>query len=316
MILEKNLNGLDNQPIKTTKKPPPRSINPNLPPCYFTSIFIGSKGSGKTYSLIKLLKNYEKYPIYDNDNNKLEMRVIVFCPTILSAANPIYETLKYLDDDDIILDYSDNKLLDKLDEIETEKKDIEDFNEYIKVWRKFMRIHENVNLLTPEELVILNKNDFVEPEYIQNKPKYKHPRINFLVFDDLVGDANAFKKGHSAINNLCIKHRHLQCNLLFTTQYIKAIPPVLRRNLDIFVLFKFANAKSVVEQIYPEISAYINEEDFIKLFEYATDKPNDSLIIDNTQKLENKFKKNWNIALEFNNTMESQNEELSGPSHH
>ena len=69
-VLEKQLNGLDNQPIKTTKKPPPRSINPNLPPCYFTSIFIGSKGSGKTYSLIKLLKNYEKYPIYDHDNNK------------------------------------------------------------------------------------------------------------------------------------------------------------------------------------------------------------------------------------------------------
>ncbi len=42
----------------------------------------------------------------------------------------------------------------------------------------------------------------------------------------------------SADNNLCIKHRHLQCNLLCTIQYIKAIPPVLRRNLDIFVIFE------------------------------------------------------------------------------
>ena len=58
MIEEIKLNGLDNKPIKTTKKPPPRSINENLPPCYFTSIFIGSKGSDKTYSLKKLLKNY------------------------------------------------------------------------------------------------------------------------------------------------------------------------------------------------------------------------------------------------------------------
>ena len=47
MIQEIKLNGLDNKPIKTTKKPPPRSTNENLPPCYFTSIFIGSKGSGK-----------------------------------------------------------------------------------------------------------------------------------------------------------------------------------------------------------------------------------------------------------------------------
>ena len=36
-----------------------------------------------------------------------------------------------------------------------------------------------------------------------------------MTFDDLVGDAQAFKKSqsHSAFNNLTIKHRHLQCNL-------------------------------------------------------------------------------------------------------
>jgi hypothetical protein len=63
MIQEIKLNGSDNKPIKTTKNPPTRRI---LPPFYFTSIIgsKGSKGSCKTYSLIKLLKNYEKYPIY------------------------------------------------------------------------------------------------------------------------------------------------------------------------------------------------------------------------------------------------------------
>ena len=29
----------------------------------------------------------------------------------MSSANPIYDTLKYLDEDDIIIHYSDNKLL-------------------------------------------------------------------------------------------------------------------------------------------------------------------------------------------------------------
>ena len=61
------------------------------------------------------------------------MRVIVFCPTIMSSANPIYDTLKYLDEDDIIMDYSDNKLLDKLDNIEKEKEDIENYKKYIEV---------------------------------------------------------------------------------------------------------------------------------------------------------------------------------------
>ena len=197
MIEEIKLNGLDNKPIKTTKKPPPRSTNENLPPCYFTSIFIGSKGSGKTYSLIKLLKNYEKYPIYDNDGHKLDMRVIVFCPTIMSSANPIYETLKYLGEDDIVMDYSDDKLLDKLDEIEKEKEEIENYKKYVEVWKKFIKIDENVNLLLPDELLVLSKYDFKEPKDIPHPP-YKYPRVNFLVFDDLVGDPHAFKKSHSA----------------------------------------------------------------------------------------------------------------------
>ncbi len=74
-----------------------------------SGVWVSSKGSGKSYSLIKLLKNYEKYPIYDNEGHKLDMCVILFCPTILSTANPMYDTLKYLDEDDIIMDCSENK---------------------------------------------------------------------------------------------------------------------------------------------------------------------------------------------------------------
>lgn len=299
MIQEIKLNGLNNEPVKTNKKTPPMSINKDLPPCYFTSIFIGSKGSGKTYSVVKLLKNYEKYPIYDADGNKLTMRVIVFCPTINSSANPIYESLKNLDENDIILDYSDDKLLDKLHEIEEEKKFIEEYKEYVTVWKKYMKIDEDMSLLTHDELLILSKFDFTDPENMK-KPEYKHPRINFLIFDDLVGDAHAFKKSHSALNNLCIKHRHLQCNLIFTTQYIKAIPPVIRRNLDIFIIFKFANVKSVTEQIYPEISGIIKEEEFELLFDYATENKHNALIIDQTSK-QNIFKLNWDVALKINN---------------
>ena len=86
-----------------------------------------------------------------------------------------------------------------------------------------LKIDEDMSLLNHDELLILSKFDFTDSENMK-KPEYKHPRINFLIFDDLVGDAHAFKKSHSALNNLCIKHRHLQCNLIFTTQYIKAIP--------------------------------------------------------------------------------------------
>ena len=125
--------------------------------------------------------------------------------------------------------------------------------------------------------------------------------LNPVHIGDLVSDANAFKRGHSAINHLTIKHRHLQCNLLFTTQYLKAIPPVIRRNIDIWVVFKFANAQSVVDHIYPEISAYVKEDEFKALFEYSTETRHDSLIIDLTSKSNNMFKKNWDTALSVSN---------------
>ena len=79
---------------------------------------------------------------------------------------------------------------------------------------------------------------------------------------------------------------------------MKAIPPVLRRNLDIFVIFKFANAQSVVEQIYPEISGVIKEEEFKNVFEYATLNKHDALIIDQTSK--HIFKLNWDTSLILN----------------
>ena len=79
------------------------------------------------------------------NNNKLDIRVILFCPTAHSVANPIYESLKYLDDDDIILDYSDDKLLDKINDIEEEKQKIEDYNEYLIVWKKYMAIDEDMS---------------------------------------------------------------------------------------------------------------------------------------------------------------------------
>ena len=101
------------------------------------------------------------------------------------------------------MDYSDDKLLNKLEEIEKEKEDIENYKKYIEVWKKYLKIDENINLLLPDDLLILSKFDFRDPKDIPHPP-YKYPRINFLVFDDLVGSANAFKKGHSAINNLTI----------------------------------------------------------------------------------------------------------------
>jgi len=52
-------------------------------------MFIGAKNSGKTYGLVKMIKNYEDQPIKDSKGNLLEIRTILFSPTGESEANPI-----------------------------------------------------------------------------------------------------------------------------------------------------------------------------------------------------------------------------------
>jgi len=298
-ITEQKLEGLDHKPIKVNKKPPPQSINKNLPPLYFTLMAIGQKGSGKSYSIVKLLKLFEQYPIYDYEGNKLDIRVVLFCPTGHSAANVVFTTLKDLDDDDIHLEYTDEKLQEVLEDIKNEKEEIENYSNYIRAYKRFITLP--IKKLTEDDFLILMKYNFIDPKYIP-KPKYEHPRVIFMIFDDLVG-TDAFKVKHSSgLNHLCIRHRHLQTNLLFTSQYSKGCPPVIRRNLDVFVLFKFASYKSVMDGIYPEVSGLLKEEEFELLYEYATKDKHDSFVIINHNMVDkgNSCRKNWDIGLSIN----------------
>ena len=137
MIVENKLSSLNNNPIKVNKKPVPQSINKQLPPLFFTGIWVGSKGTGKSYNLVKLLKNYEQFPIYDISKNKLNIRIILFCPTYHSSANEIFKTLKDLDEADVILNYSDDSLLEILHEIQEEKEEIELYAKYCKAYKQF-----------------------------------------------------------------------------------------------------------------------------------------------------------------------------------
>ena len=263
-------------------------------------MFIGSKGSGKTYSLVSLLRHYEKSSILDKKGRKHQMRTILFAPTGMSDFNKIYTTLESLDQEkDIILEYSDEKLLEVLDNIKSEEEEIKEYYKYMKAYNKF----KSNEKLKDKHLLILDKHDFKDPfiDLKITKPKYTQYRVNFLIFDDLISHQSAFKK-NSKICNLTIKCRHHHCSMLFTTQYPKAIPPVIRTNTDLWVLFKFASKERIIEQIYNEVSSLLTIENFEALYEYATkDSKHDALILDNHNKVNKDlmFRKNWNTVLKF-----------------
>ena len=108
MIIENKINEILDYKIRVNKNFVPRSANKMLPPFFYSALFIGATGTGKTFKLVELLKLYEKYDILDSKGNKLGMRIVLFCTTANSKANSVYNVL-HIPEEDIILKYSDDK---------------------------------------------------------------------------------------------------------------------------------------------------------------------------------------------------------------
>ena len=299
MIKEISIAGLNNEPIKVKKPNIPQSDNEDLPRFFFNMLLVAQKHSGKTFLLAKLIKNYQKTKILDKEGNIHKVRIILFAPTAFSESNKIYETLN-VDPNDIHVNYSDDQLLNVLDEIKQENDEIKEYKKKLELFEKFKKV-KNIHELTDDEILDLHMFKF-NKERIE-KPKHEHERINFLIFDDIIGTNNgAFRKSGSALQNLIIKNRHHFTNVILTTQYIKSINPIIRENIDIWCLYKSQNKKSLIDKIYELVSGVVSEEHFIELFEYATDKPYSAFVIDNHKETpkENKFKINWNTIIRIN----------------
>lgn len=291
MIVERKVDNIDDKPINIKKKNVPQSTNSSLPLLFNTQLYIGSKGTGKSYKLTSLLKLYENDKIKDEDGNEYEMRTILICPTAYSGANEVYKILKSLAPEDIHLDYTDDLILKIIDDIKQKQTEYDKYLNYKKIYDKFNKIND-VSKLNDEELELLESNDFTKPDIIK-------PKITWIIFDDLIGLGAFNKKAKSVLTNLTIKHRHLKTNLIFTTQSYRLIPPSIRSNIDIYCIFKSSSYNEVLNKIFDDISGYINLADFIELYEHATENKNDCLTIINNSmdKKGVQFFKNWNTEL-------------------
>lgn len=289
-ITETPINYEDIQ-LKYNKLNYPIPCDKHLPKNYFVSLFIGSRGSGKSYCIVNLLKHYEQCGIYDPiTKEKVAQRIILFSPTYL--ANPVFKSLKYLSEDDIVNNYSDEALLEKVDDVENEKDNTERYKTLMKVYKKFLNV-KHIDELSHDELIELSLLEFEQPE----EPKYPHGCVVFMIFDDLIG-SDAFKQtGKSALTNLVLKNRHMRINILCATQNLRAIPKSIRTNTSLFVIFKFASKKIILEDLHTEISNTLTIEKFEELYEYATEDEHDCLVIDFTNPKQERFKKNFKSVL-------------------
>lgn len=290
MIKEIPIPSLPAPHFQINKRKEPQSSNPDLPPLFFSALIVGSKNSGKTFALTSLLKLFEDNPIYDIHGNQLEQRIILFSPTAKAETNIIFKNLNNLAEEDIHLEFDDDHLEEILTEIKAHVDAVNEYEQYLKLLHKYEKTNQE---LTDEEYWMLYKNNFEMVEPIQHK-------ITHFIFDDLIGDKNTFKKARdSGLVKFLLKHRHLYCNIFITTQYIGAIQPVIRNNIDIFNIFKYANLKDVIMKFYPVVSGVMTEDQFKELYQHATEQKFNFLCIITHNALKGKLliRKNWNVNL-------------------
>jgi hypothetical protein len=182
----------DDRPVKHKRQKYPQCSDKKTPRCFFVGQFIGARGSGKTFSIVKLIRQFQDFKVFDSEGNEVAQRVIVFTPTF--DANPVFKALKHLDDDDIHANYTDQKLLEVVEEIKDDRDKTRLYQEDMVIWKKFLRAKKDSDL-TQDDYFALARMDYSEP----TKPPHPYGVVVHMILDDCVG-SNAFKAvGKSAL---------------------------------------------------------------------------------------------------------------------
>ena len=279
MIVEKKLEGFNNK-LKFDKLNYPQCSCGKCPRFYWNMMNIGSRGSGKTYTICQMIKHYEKHKIM-KDGTEYKIRTHLISPTI--QANEIYQSLDSLDmEKDDHDEYNDELLLSIIEDIKAEKKEYEKYLLYKEYYEKFMKTPENkLEKLydeNPEIFLLLEEYEYIHPKDFKHEP----PKVSIVILDDLLGSDAFTKKTKSVLVNAMIKNRHMGICFAVLVQSIKAVPKNIRLNCSLFQLASFKNKKVILEDIYDEVSNVIGLDEFEELYDFATDKPYGSLIIDTT----------------------------------
>jgi len=298
-----------------TRYEPPQPVNKDLPPTYNIILSASNKGSGKTYNIVQLLTNYEESGFVSSDGKPVKMRTIwISGGTSNSKQNSILNTLKTLSKDDRIdlEDNVDDYLRILYEDIKQERDMIEVFNIYRDVYNKFIK-YKNVNKLTFEELSLLKYNNFIDPDLHPECPRdddgniLYHPRMIFLVLDDMIGSDGYGNKRGNFLNRLAIKSRHesnelVGLNLIFISQSFKAIPAIIRRQTDVFVLLKNSNKEYIIEAISEEVGSHFSKQELLEHYNAVSKIPYGALIlsIHKKEKDENRVRMGWNNRIERN----------------
>ena len=139
--------------------------------------------------------------------------------------------------------------------------------------------------------MLLQFKNFIDPAEDDDAPRMEngtllyHPRVVHFVLDDLIGsDIYSINKKGNWCNTISIKSRHdskelCPINLIYITQSFKAVPPIIRKQSDYFILLKNANRTAIIEAISNETGSHFSKEELEEVYDEVMKIEYGSLIV-------------------------------------
>lgn len=253
---------------------------PVLPQHEFTLGVIAPKGSGKTTTIVNLLRMYKGY------FNK----ILVFSPTVKSDEKWDYAKRQKLTVPNLPL----KALLKKMVEKNKKVKGLVERNTGNA--SELQKIVDRIEEHTPEigeenfyedydddefKSLMKEQDDMIAFLKEHDYPKYLADRI-LIIFDDLVGSdlfKSRFFKGFNT------RHRHYSVSAIMVTQSYKEIQKTIRTQWSGLLVYEIGNEQEIFV-IYEEYSMGLNFKEWLEVYRYCTDKDYSFMFI-NFQKPKN-----------------------------
>lgn len=283
-IREIELEGFKDK-INNSKLDYPRSDNKNLFNLFFNFMGVASRGGGKTYSAVKIIKEFEKSKMISGAGEH-KIRTILISPTYDANKN-LWGNLKSLNEDDIYESYNEAILQSIIDDIKGIIDEVDIYNKYLYYYDLIDKTPKNeiqpLLKSNPEISFILRKFNYETPVKVKKYFRYTTKPITFLLLDDIMGSSALNRKSENLLKYWLIKNRHIFTSFFILVQSIKAVPKDMRLNCNLFYLGKFSNKKAILNDLYEEVSSVMTENEFESLYDKAiNDSPHGALIIDLT----------------------------------
>ena len=260
------------------------------------NLICGVRNTGKSFLTSKMLAQAKKDQTFD--------RIYIVTPSFNS--NKSYFD-KYIDEEDVHEPTRDS-ISDVIKSVEADRDEFEGFIAKKRMYQEFKKDkHKSVHSIDEDNLMYYYENDFFA-EAPKWKYKKEEPPKSLLILDDCLGSPAILQS--SGLTRIATLNRHIAplkenhsnrsaCGLAViilcqSYRMNNGISRVLRENVSLLTLFKNKQQKQM-DAIRDELANVVDEDKFMKAYEYATAEKYGSLTIDFVPKTpQHQFRKNLN----------------------